>query len=61
MTIIKILREAYDKCENGLEKYIYYINRDFENGKIKSSRYYHNEINIRELFHENNSIYCIEA
>ena len=36
MTIIKILREAYIKCEDGLEKYIYYIKRDFENGKIKN-------------------------
>jgi len=36
MTIIKILREAYDKCEDGLEGYIYYIKRDFENGKIKN-------------------------
>jgi len=39
MTIIKILREAYDKCEDGLEKYIYYIKRDFENGKIKNVKY----------------------
>ena len=36
MTIIKILKEAYIKCENGLEKYIYCIKRDFENGKIKN-------------------------
>ena len=36
MTIIKILREAYIKCEDGIEKYIYYIKRDFENGKIKN-------------------------
>ena len=39
MTKIKILREAYDKCEDGLEKYIYYIKRDFENGKIKNVKY----------------------
>ena len=39
MTIIKILIEAYDKCEDGLEKYIYYIKRDFENGKIKNVKY----------------------
>lgn len=33
----------------------------FENGQIKSFRYNHNKINITELYHKDDSIYCIKA
>ena len=33
----------------------------FENGQIKSFRYNHNKISITELYHKDDSIYCIKA